>query len=90
MLINEIIVLKMFGENLRKARLSYGITQEEMALEIGFDRTYISLLERGKRNPSLITICKIASFLKIDFTVLLNNLIFNQKELEMYKNSKLG
>lgn len=58
-------VLVVFGKNLKKARIEKGLSQEELALDIGFDRTYISLLERAKRNPSLITIYKIANHLKV-------------------------
>ncbi len=59
-------VLVEFGVKLRKIRLEKGISQEVMALDIGFDRTYISLLERGKRNPSLITINRLAEYLQIE------------------------
>ena len=62
----ETKILQAFGENLRKERTAKGVSQERMALDIGFDRTYISLLERGRRNPSLITMWKIARYLEID------------------------
>jgi len=56
-------LLQHFGKNLKEARNHKGISQEELALSLGFDRTYISMIERGKRNPSLFTIYKIAHFL---------------------------
>ena len=59
-------ILSQFGMRLKQARLNSNMSQEEMALSIGFDRTYISILERGKRNPSLFTICKIADLLNIN------------------------
>ena len=59
-------VLVEFGVKLRKIRLEKSISQEAMALDIGFDRTYISLLERGKRNPSLIAINRLAEYLQIE------------------------
>ena len=59
-------VLIDFGKKLRQVRNDKGISQEKLALDIGFDRTYISLLERGKRNPSLITINRIAEYLCIN------------------------
>ncbi len=58
-------ILCEFGKKLRQIRLEKGISQEALALDIGFDRTYISLLERGKRNPSLITLSRIAEYLQV-------------------------
>ena len=39
------------GEILRQLRKKRGLSQEELALESGYHRTYISLLERGQKNP---------------------------------------
>jgi transcriptional regulator with XRE-family HTH domain len=72
-MIEKNIILENFGKNLRKARLNSGLTQEKLALALEFDRTYIGLLERGKRNPSLVTIYKIANFLEIEISQLLEN-----------------
>lgn len=47
---------EVFGQVLRKARNAAGISQEKLALLIGLDRTYISMLERGLRQPTLTTI----------------------------------
>jgi transcriptional regulator with XRE-family HTH domain len=47
---------EVFGQELRKARNAVGISQEKLALLIGLDRTYISMLERGLRQPTLTTI----------------------------------
>jgi transcriptional regulator with XRE-family HTH domain len=58
-------ILTNFGKKLKEVRLANGLSQEALALSLEFDRTYIGLLERGKRNPSLLTIYKIATFLKI-------------------------
>jgi transcriptional regulator with XRE-family HTH domain len=41
------------------------LTQEKLAEIAGFDRTYISLLERGIRNPSLVNIFRLANALNI-------------------------
>ncbi len=41
------------------------LTQEQMAFLTGYDRTYLSLLERGKRNPSLNAIFAICSVLRL-------------------------
>lgn len=55
-----------FGRKLRKIRESKGISQEKLAQDAGLDRTYVSGIERGKRNPSLINISKLANGLHID------------------------
>tara|TARA_B110000259_G_C14016959_1_gene401665 strand:+ start:2328 stop:2531 length:204 start_codon:yes stop_codon:yes gene_type:complete len=59
-MIEKDIILENFGKNLRKARLNSVLTQEKLAISLEFDRAYIDLLERGKRNPSLVTIYKIS------------------------------
>ena len=48
---------------LRKARNAVGVSQEKLALQVGLDHTYISMLERGLRQPSLTTIFKLSSAL---------------------------
>ncbi|MCP4714569.1 MAG: helix-turn-helix transcriptional regulator [Deltaproteobacteria bacterium] len=49
-----------FGKILRIYREINKISQERLALESGLDRTYISLLERGLRQPSLTSILKLS------------------------------
>ncbi len=56
---------KSFGEVLRKYREKVGVSQEQLALECELDRTFISLLERGLRQPSLTSIFAIAEALDI-------------------------
>lgn len=53
------------GRVLRAQRTQRGLSQEELAHRVGLDRTYISLLERGLRQPTLSTIVKISSALEI-------------------------
>ena len=55
-----------FGHVLRDVRKSYGISQEELGLRSGCHRTYISLLERGRKGPSLQTILKLAEAMQTD------------------------
>lgn len=45
-----------FGQVLKQARKKNGISQEKLALNSDLDRTFISLIERGKRQPSLVSI----------------------------------
>jgi transcriptional regulator with XRE-family HTH domain len=54
-----------FGKVLKKIRNSKGVSQEKLAEKSHLDRTYISLLERGLRQPSLDTIFRLSSSLDI-------------------------
>ena len=56
-----------FGLNVRKRRESLDLTQLEAAERADLDPTYISGIERGVRNPSLISIARVAKAL--DLTV---------------------
>ncbi len=58
-------VAKAFGQVLRERRQVAGFTQEALALEAGVDRTFISLLERGGRQPTLTTLWKLARVLDV-------------------------
>ena len=62
---DEAQLLKNFGDRVRSARLTLGLSQEKLGLNCGLDRTYISGIEHGKRNISLINIHKIAAALHI-------------------------
>lgn len=53
------------GLRIRELRQSKGISQETLALEIGLDRTYITSVENGKRNISIINLEKIWTFFKL-------------------------
>lgn len=56
--------LLLLGRAIRSRREHLGLSQEKLAEQCGFDRTYISMLERGKRNPSLLNLLKLAKGLK--------------------------
>ena len=55
-----------FGKTLKKMRQDADLSQEELAFECELDRTYISLLERGRRQPSLKTIFSLSTALDAD------------------------
>ena len=55
-----------FGQVLRDARKKAEISQEQLGLMAGLDRTYISLLERGLRQPSLKTVFALAGVLNTE------------------------
>lgn len=54
-----------FGQVLKELRDENGLSQQQLAFDSELDRTYISLLERGLRLPTLGTIFKIAEVLKL-------------------------
>jgi len=56
---------KSFGERIRGLRKMINISQEELGFRTGLDRTYISGIERGERNPSLDNIGKLSKELKV-------------------------
>ncbi|MGZ0656007.1 helix-turn-helix domain-containing protein [Coraliomargarita sp. W4R72] len=67
---NDDELLKAFGEAVKRARLSQGWSQEELAEYSGLDRTYVSSVERGKRNVSLINIHRLAIALTLSVSEL--------------------
>jgi transcriptional regulator with XRE-family HTH domain len=56
---------EIFGKILQEERKARKISQEKLAKLTGLDRTFISLIENGKRNPTFTTILKICSALEI-------------------------
>jgi transcriptional regulator with XRE-family HTH domain len=56
---------KAFGQALREIRVSKEVSQERLALEGGFDRTYISLIERGINSPTIRVLVGMAAVLKV-------------------------
>lgn len=57
--------LQALANNIKARRIELKISQEKLADKCGFDRTYISLLERAKRNPSFLNLKKLSSGLDI-------------------------
>ncbi len=53
------------GGNIRRIRLEADWSQEDLAFEAGLDRTYISGVERGVRNPTITVIAEIAAALGV-------------------------
>ena len=54
-----------FGLIVRRIRLKRGLSQQALADKSGYHRTYIGLLERGQKSPSLRTIFNIATTLQV-------------------------
>lgn len=61
---------KFFGAAVRQHRMLVRLSQEDLADRAGLDRTYVSGIERGKRNPSLRILQKVADALGADLDVL--------------------
>jgi len=61
----------LVGENVRKVRLKRGLTQERFAEKSGFSQQYLSSLENGRRNPSIVTIYELATALGVSHLELL-------------------
>lgn len=58
------------GRNVRRLRQSKRMTQEELAFEAQIDLTYVGGIERGRRNPSLLVMARIARALSVPLTKL--------------------
>ena len=66
--------LKLFlGKNIRTLRKQLHISQEELAHRVNIDRTYMSGIERGLRNPSLSVLCDLARELNTNAKELLTD-----------------
>ena len=63
----------ILGKNVRRLRQQRGLTQEKLAFEAEIDLTYIGGIERGRRNPSLLVMARIAQALSVPLTKLLSD-----------------
>ena len=68
---NEDAILKSFGNAINIERKAKGWSQEKLAELASLDRTYVSSVERGHRNISLINIVNLASALEVTVSSLL-------------------
>ena len=64
------VILKNLGERIRILRNRMGVSQENFALSIGMDRTYLASVESGRRNISICNIKKIADGLNVSLSEL--------------------
>lgn len=55
----------LVGQNVRRLRLAADLSQEAVAERMGVDRAYVSALELGKRNPTVITLWQVAEALQV-------------------------
>jgi transcriptional regulator with XRE-family HTH domain len=58
-------VRRMVGRNVRRLRIVAGLSQAQLAVRMGVDRAYISGLELGQRNPTILTLWHLAQALGV-------------------------
>ncbi len=89
----------MIGEKIKNLRESEGLTQEEVAEKVGVSKEFISMVESGKRNPSLEVLSKIASIFskeasyfmdtkRDDFALALRTAEINEKDKDEIRKFK--
>ena len=67
-------ISKQLGAKIQKLRLAKGLSQEDLAFDADLHRTYISHVERGSRNITVIGLCKLAKGLKVKPSEILENI----------------
>lgn len=63
-------LLVVLGHSIKKLRRELALSKEQLAERCGFDRTYISMLERGARNPTLLNLLRLANGLEVPISKL--------------------
>lgn len=66
-------ILQIFGQNVRKERISRKLSQAELANRADLHRTYIGMIERAEKNITLLNAQKIAESLQMTVIQLLKN-----------------
>lgn len=64
--LGEMDVVRLLGENVRRLRKARNMTQESLALEADMERSYLSELEHGRRNPSVRALGRLADALEVE------------------------
>ena len=80
--------MSFFSEMLRKLRADKGITQAQLAKEIGVSKSSINMYERGEREPSYSTLQKISQYFNISTDALLGNEVFINNLAEAGKSMR--
>lgn len=71
---NEKIFLEELGLQIKLERTKEKLSQESLAYKSNLDRTYIGMIERGQKNPTILTILKITNALNISLLDLFENI----------------
>lgn len=64
-------IRRVVGQNLKRYREKAGLSQEQLGFEAGLHRTYVSGVERGVRNPTVVVLEKLAEPLSLEVWQLL-------------------
>ncbi len=72
---------KLVGQNFAKLRREKGLTQEQVEARSGFSQQYLSGLENGRRNPTVITLFELAQTLGVDCVDLIEQPPTSKKKL---------
>jgi transcriptional regulator with XRE-family HTH domain len=67
-------VRRLVGSNVRRLRTAAGLSQAELSARMGVDRAYVSGLEKGERNPTIITLWHTAKALGVKVRALFDDL----------------
>lgn len=70
-----------FGKTIKRYRIQRGLTQKELAEEAGITPSYLSSLEKGKKEPSIALIKKICNVLKLPYEIMFWESVEINKEL---------
>lgn len=65
---------KKLGERIKELRKKHDLTQEDLAFQVGVDRSYMGFVERGEKNPTLKNLIKIAQSLKVSLSELFKSI----------------
>lgn len=65
-------ILEELGNNITKIRKAKGISQEKLAILAGVDRSFVGRIERGKANPTFLTLLRISKALGCKMANLIN------------------
>jgi len=64
---------RVVGGNIRRLRTERGLSQEEVAHRVGVVTTYLGQIERGRRNPTIGVLARIANALDVRLVELIND-----------------
>ena len=73
-------IRRVLGENVKYYRVAAGLSQEELAARMGVDQGYVSSLEIGKRNPTVVTLWHAAIALNVAPAMLLDSRVAGTKQ----------
>lgn len=73
--------LKKLGFNIKQLRKSKGLSQDQLSVKTGLHRTYISQIERGINNPTILNLNVLANGLEVDLEMLIKEMFCSNKDV---------